>query len=128
MAEDQIRALVVTAHGGPEVLEVQHRPVPAPGPDEVVLEVAAAGVNFIDVYQRTGVYPIPPPFVLGGECSGRVSAVGSEVTELRVGDLVATADASGAMAQAVAVRGRRRGAAFRTGSTPSWPPRRCCRE
>jgi NADPH2:quinone reductase len=103
MAEDQIRALVVTSHGGPEVLEVQGRPLPEPGPDQVVIEVAAAGVNFIDIYQRSGVYPIPTPFVLGGECSGRVSAVGSDVTELRIGDLVATADASGAMAQAVAV-------------------------
>src|SRR6478672_10021179 len=103
MAEDENRALVVTAHGGPEVLEVQNRPVPRPGPDQVVIEVAAAGVNFIDVYQRTGVYPIPTPFVLGGECAGRVRAVGADVAGVAVGDLVATADASGAMAGAVAV-------------------------
>lgn len=103
MVADQVRALVVTSHGGPEVLEVQQRPLPEPGPGEVVIEVAAAGVNFIDVYQRTGAYPLPTPFVLGGECAGRVGAVGAEVGNVSVGDLVATADASGAMASAVAV-------------------------
>ncbi|HEY2299218.1 MAG TPA: quinone oxidoreductase [Jatrophihabitans sp.] len=103
MAADQVPALVVTSNGGPEVLEVQHRPVPSPGPDEVLIEVAAAGVNFIDVYQRTGVYPIPTPFVLGGECAGTVAAVGSHVSDFAVGDLVATADASGAMAGQVTV-------------------------
>jgi NADPH2:quinone reductase len=103
MPAEQISALVVTSHGGPEVLEVQDRPAPAPRPGEVVIEVAAAGVNFIDVYQRTGVYPIPTPFVLGGECAGRITALGSDVSGFAVGDLVATADASGAMASAVAV-------------------------
>jgi NADPH2:quinone reductase len=103
MAAEEIRALVVTSNGGPEVLEVQQRPAPSPGADEVVIEVVAAGVNFIDVYQRTGVYAIPTPFVLGGECAGRVAAVGSDVADVSVGDLVATADASGAMAGAVAV-------------------------
>jgi NADPH2:quinone reductase len=103
MAADQMRALVVTSHGGREVLAVESRPVPTPGPDEVVIDVAAAGVNFIDVYQRTGIYPIPTPFVLGGECAGRVRAVGADVAGVAVGDLVATADASGAMAGAVAV-------------------------
>ncbi len=103
MLGERIRALVVTSNGGPEVLAVEDRPVPTPGPDEVVIEVAAAGVNFIDVYQRTGVYAIPTPFVLGGECAGHVSAVGSDVTDFAVGDLVASADASGAMAGAVAV-------------------------
>jgi NADPH2:quinone reductase len=103
MAADQIRALVVTSNGGPEVLAVQQRPLPEPAADQVVIEVAAAGVNFIDVYQRTGAYAIPTPFVLGGECAGRVSALGAEVTDVSIGDLVATADASGAMASAVAV-------------------------
>ena len=58
-------------------------PVPDPGPASCCIEVAAAGVNFIDVYQRTGVYPIPTPFVLGGEAAGRVIAVGEGVTDLR---------------------------------------------
>jgi NADPH2:quinone reductase len=107
MVSDEMRALVVTANGGPEVLEVQQRPTPAPGDGQVLIEVAAAGVNFIDVYQRMGIYPIPTPFVLGGEAAGRVIAVGADVDGkvdgVAVGDLVATADASGAMAGAVAV-------------------------
>ncbi len=103
MLAEQVRALVVTSHGGPEVLAVEERPAPTPRPDQVVIEVAAAGVNFIDVYQRTGGYPIETPFVLGGECAGTVAAVGSGVDEFAVGDLVATAAASGAMATLTAV-------------------------
>ncbi len=95
--------MVVTSNGGPEVLAVEDRPAPTPQADQVVIEVAAAGVNFIDVYQRTGVYQIPTPFVLGGECAGRVAAVGSAVDEFAMGDLVATAGASGAMASQAAV-------------------------
>ncbi len=96
-----MRALVVPENGGPEVLQVQQRPVPEPGPGQVLIEVAAAGVNFIDVYQREGNYPIPTPFVLGGEGAGRVSAVGPGVSDVAVGDVVATADAGGAMAEQV---------------------------
>lgn len=98
MSSEQTRALVVTAHGGREVLDVQNRPAPVPTAGQVLIEVAAAGVNFIDVYQRSGVYPIPTPFVLGGECAGTVRALGPDVTGVAVGDVVATADASGAMA------------------------------
>ena len=103
MPAERIRALVVTSVGGPEVLAVEDRPMPTAGPGEVVIRVAAAGVNFIDVYQRTGTYSIPTPFVLGGECAGTVSAVGPEVSDFAVGDLVATADAAGAMATQVTV-------------------------
>ena len=95
MAAAEIRALIVTAHGGPEVLQVQARPAPEPGPGQVLIEVAAAGVNFIEIYQREGVYPRPTPFGLGVECAGRVIAVGSGVSELAVGDLIATAHAEG---------------------------------
>jgi NADPH2:quinone reductase len=93
-----MRAVVVPRNGGPEVLEVQQLPDPRPAPGEVVIEVAASGVNFIDVYQRKGVYPIPTPFVLGSECAGTVRAVGAEVADVRVGDRVATADAHGSHA------------------------------
>lgn len=107
MRDDPMPALVVTANGGPEVLQVQSRPVPEPAAGEILIEVAAAGVNFIDVYQRTGVYPIPTPFVLGMECAGRVVAVGPGVEEgdtgVAVGAVVASADAAGSMARYVAV-------------------------
>ncbi len=65
------------------MLQVQSRPTPEPGPARCSIEVAAAGVNFIDVYQRSGVYPIPTPFVLGGEAAGRVTAVGEGVDRIR---------------------------------------------
>jgi NADPH:quinone reductase len=100
MASDEIRALIVTAHGGPEVLQTGQRPRPAPAAGEVVIDVAAAGVNFIEIYQREGVYPMPTPFVLGSECAGTVAAVGRGVSGLAVGDLVATADAKAAMSEA----------------------------
>lgn len=81
-------ALVVTRHGGPDVLEVQEREVPAPGPGEALVEVAAGGVNFIDAYQREGIYPTDPPYVQGFEAAGTVRAVG-EGADVAVGDRVA---------------------------------------
>jgi NADPH2:quinone reductase len=89
------RAVVVTEHGGPDVLVVQNREIADPGPGELLVEVAASGVNFIDVYKREGRYPTEPPFVLGDECAGRVVAVGAGVSGIRVGDLVATAAGRG---------------------------------
>jgi NADPH2:quinone reductase len=97
MAE-QARALVVTRNGGPDVLKVEPRPVPEPGPGKLVVDVAASGVNFIDVYRRQGVYPVPTPFVLGGECAGTVRAVGAGVDGFAVGDVVASAAAQGSHA------------------------------
>lgn len=81
-------ALVVTAHGGPEVLALEERQVADPGPGEAHVEVVAAGVNFIDVYQREGVYPTHPPYVQGYEAAGTVRAVG-EGAVVAVGDRVA---------------------------------------
>ena len=103
MADDQIRAVVVTANGGPEVLEVQWRPMPELGPDQLLVEVAASGVNFKDVYQRQGIYPVPIPFVLGEELAGRVLAVGQDVTDFAPGDVVATASARGTHATVAVV-------------------------
>ncbi|WP_446663747.1 quinone oxidoreductase family protein [Flexivirga sp. B27] len=85
------RALVVTQPGDRSVLQVQDTDVAPPAPGEVQIRVAAAGVNFIDVYKRQGVYPIPTPFVLGEEGAGTVEAVGSDVTDLAVGNKVAWA-------------------------------------
>src|SRR5690242_18192934 len=90
MTDSSIRAVVVTRNGGPEVLAVQSRPRPAPGPGQLLVRVAASGVNFIDVYRRQGVYPVPTPFVLGSECAGEVLEVGADVTGVAVGDTVAT--------------------------------------
>ena len=84
-------SLVVTANGGTDVLEVQDRPVADPRPGELLVAVEAAGVNFIDVYQRQGVYPVPTPFVSCSEGAGTVRAVGSGVGEFAVGDRVAWA-------------------------------------
>jgi NADPH2:quinone reductase len=103
MATDEMRAVVVTANGGPEVLELQTLPVPELGPAQLLVEVAASGVNFIDVYRRQGVYPVPTPFTLGSECAGRVLAVGAEVTDFAPGDVVATAAGTGTHATASVV-------------------------
>jgi NADPH:quinone reductase len=86
-----MRAVLVHETGGPEVLVVRDLPTPDPGPGELLVDVAAAGVNFIDVYYRVGAYPLQTPFVAGSEGAGVVSAVGSGVTSFRQGDHVAWA-------------------------------------
>ena len=75
MSESTGPALVVTRHGGIDVLAIEDRPAPRPAAGEVIVEVAAAGVNFIDVYQREGIYPASTPFVGGNE--GFRKAVGT---------------------------------------------------
>jgi len=91
-----MRAVVVNETGGPEVLVAQDLPSPDPGPGELRVDVAAAGVNFIDVYFRTGAYPLPTPFIVGSEGAGVVSAIGSDVTSFQMGDHVAWAMVPGA--------------------------------
>jgi len=86
-----MRAVVVEQHGGPEVLGVVDVDIPEPGPGQVRVDVAASGVNFIDIYERTGAYPIQPPFVAGSEGAGTVSEVGPGVADVSVGDRVAWA-------------------------------------
>jgi len=90
-----VRAVVVEQTGGPEVLRVEDVEAPVPGPGEVLVDVAAAGVNFIDVYERTGGYPKELPFVAGSEGAGAVTAVGEGVTDFAVGDRVAWAMVAG---------------------------------
>ncbi|MDO4919518.1 quinone oxidoreductase [Kocuria sp.] len=80
--------------GGPEVLRPDEREVPAPGPHEAMVRTVATGVNFIETYQRSGVYPVDYPFTPGAEGCGEVVAVGEEVTGMAPGQLVATAEAS----------------------------------
>jgi NADPH2:quinone reductase len=95
----QAQAVLVRKTGGPEVLELAEVGVGAPGPREVLVDVAAAGVNYIDTYQRSGIYPIELPFVLGMEGAGTVAAVGSEVSEFTPGDRVAWQGVPGGYAQ-----------------------------
>ena len=94
-----MRAVVVPETGGVDVLAVQRRRRPEPGPGELLVRVAASGVNFIDVYRREGRYPTPTPFVLGAECAGTVAAVGPGVGDFSEGDVVASADAVGSHAE-----------------------------
>jgi putative PIG3 family NAD(P)H quinone oxidoreductase len=98
-------AVTITAPGGPDVLQWSEVDDPVAGPDEVVIDVAAAGVNRADLLQRAGFYPPPPgasPYP-GMECSGVISAVGSAVTDWSVGDQVCALLAGGGYAQRVAV-------------------------
>jgi NADPH2:quinone reductase len=83
------RAIRIHEHGGPEVLRLEDVDVPAPGPDEVQIKHTAIGVNYIDVYDRTGLYPLSLPSALGREAAGRVMAKGRKVRDFRVGDRVA---------------------------------------
>ena len=91
-------AIRIHETGGPEKLRADDIPVPSPAAGEVRITVEAAGLNFIDTYQRSGLYAVPLPFTLGAEIAGVVSAVGAGVTEFSVGDRVATAKASGGYA------------------------------
>ena len=98
-----MRAIVMEEFGGPEVLRTQEIDDPTPGPGQVLLDVAARGVNFIDVYQRSGVYKVDLPFVPGMEASGTIAAVGEGVTDLKVGQRVGWAMASGGYADRATV-------------------------
>jgi len=99
-----MRAVIATRAGGPEVLQVTDAPDPTPARDEVLVRVAAAGVNFVDTYRRGGVYRMPFPHVVGSEGAGEVVEVGADVTSLAPGDRVAWASAPGSYAELVTVR------------------------
>ena len=85
--------------GGPEVLQAVDLPVPTPGPGQVLVRHQAIGLNFIDTYQRSGLYPVTYPAILGQEAAGTVEAVGDGVTDFRPGELVAYAGGAGAYAE-----------------------------
>jgi NADPH2:quinone reductase len=93
-----MRAIRVHETGGAEKLRLDDVPAPEPKSGEVRIRVEAAGVNFIDTYQRCGLYPLPLPFTLGMEAAGTISAVGAGVAGFKPGDRVASARASGAYA------------------------------
>jgi len=102
-----VKAVRVHAPGGPEVLRYEDVPEPRPQPGEAVVRVEAAGVNFIDVYHRTGLYKAALPVTLGQEGAGTVAAVAPDVTGLAPGDRVAWAASFGAYAEEVAVPAQR---------------------
>jgi NADPH2:quinone reductase len=94
-----MKAIRVHQPGGPEVLRIEDVADPTPGPGEVVVRVAEVGVNFIDIYQRSGQYPMKVPFTPGAEAAGTVVAVGPGVTRVKVGDRVASETFSAAYAE-----------------------------
>jgi NADPH2:quinone reductase len=98
-----MKAIQVQKTGGPEVLTLVDIPVPTPKPNEAVVKIAAAGVNFIDIYFREGRYPAALPFVNGQEGAGTVSAIGGDVKSLKVGDHVAYTGIAGSYAEYAAV-------------------------
>jgi len=94
-----MKAIRVHAPGGQEALRYEEIERAAPGPGQVLVKIEAAGVNFIDVYQRTGLYKVPLPFTLGQEAAGIVTALGPGVTDPKVGDRVAYTSVLGAYAE-----------------------------
>jgi len=97
-----MKAIQVKQPGGPEALELAEIPIPQPKENEVVVKIAASGVNFIDVYQREGRYKLPLPFVAGQEGAGTVTALGSKVSGIKTGDHVAWAGIQGSYAEYIA--------------------------
>lgn len=93
------QAFHVTRYGGPEVLELKTLPVPQPGAGEALVRVRAAGVNFVDNYQRSGLYPGEIPFVPGNEGAGEIVAAGADVPSTRIGQRVAWASVRGSFAE-----------------------------
>lgn len=98
-----MKAIRVQSYGGAEQLVYQDVEKPEPQPNEALVKIDAIGVNFIDVYHRTGLYPLPLPFTPGSEAAGTVESIGSEVSDIAIGDRVAYAMAVGSYAEYAAV-------------------------
>ena len=116
-----MKAIRVHKPGGPEVLRLEDVPDRAAGSGEALVRLEAIGVNFIEVYQRMGLYPVAPPFTPGGEGAGTVVAIGAGVTNVRVGDRVASQELRGAYAELATAAADRlvplpTGIDFRTGA------------
>lgn len=98
-----MKAIRVHETGGPEVLRCEEVPAPTPGPGELLIDVEAVGVNFIEIYQREGLYPMPRPFIPGSEAAGVVRALGDGVVGYVVGDRVVSQSVKGAYAEQAVV-------------------------
>src|SRR5262245_56428493 len=98
-----MKAIVVESCGGPEVLVYKEVPTPTPKTGEALVRVEAIGLNYIDVYHRTGLYKLPLPLVPGQEAAGVVQTVAPDVKEVSVGDRVAYAMSPGSYAEYAAV-------------------------
>ncbi len=98
-----MRAILITAPGGPEAMQIAQTPTPEPKPDEVLIRALAAGINRPDVQQRKGLYPPPPGAspLLGLEAAGEIAALGTEVTQYKIGDRVTALCNGGAYAEFV---------------------------
>src|ERR1035441_3589702 len=99
-----MRAIQIAHTGGPEVMALRDLPTPEPGPAQALVRVEACGVNFIDVYQREGRYPVQLPFIPGQEAAGTVASLGlaelgAAPSSLKVGDRVAWANVLGSYAE-----------------------------
>ena len=94
-----MKAIQITQFGGPEVMEFADVPTLAPSGNQVLVKLRAAGVNYIDVYQRNGLYQVPLPYIPGMEGAGIVEALGPQVQEFHVGDRVAFVNVPGAYAE-----------------------------
>jgi len=94
-----VRAIEVTEYGGPAELRLVDRADLQPGPGQLLVDVAAAGINFIETYQRSGIYKVPLPFYPGGEGAGVVQGIGPDVTDFAVGDHVAWSQGAGSYAE-----------------------------
>jgi NADPH2:quinone reductase len=99
-------AIQIDKPGGPEVIEWRELPDPKPGPEDLLVEVAAAGLNYIDTYQRSGLYPVPMPYTPGLEGAGTITAVGEDVSTFQVGQNVAWTAVPGSYAEQVRVPAR----------------------
>ncbi len=98
-----MRAIQITETGGTQVLRLTELTDPEPGPGQLLVEVAAAGVNYLDTYHRSGAYPMPLPFIPGAEGAGTVTAVGPDTSGVAVGDRVAWATSLGSYAELAVV-------------------------
>lgn len=102
-----MKAIRVHETGGPEVLRLEDQPDPTPGPGELLFDVEAVGVNFIEIYQREGQYRVALPLTLGAEAAGVVRSVGANVTDFKPGDRIVSQSAKGAYAERATVPGDR---------------------